>query len=1284
MKKNYFFLLLSVLLLIFSSCTIKKWDPPEWDVTLEIPVINKRVYMHELEDTTDTYIIRLDNDTLFFSMSEDIESKNVGDELKVDGKTETMDKEIGDELSMEDHQEIFTIEVGDSLKLDGRSDSFSTEIGDKLEIASRIENFSVEVGDSLKIPPQSRSFSNQLERIEVDETGNSDAIVYVLDFARSAIPGAGPIYNTPIPPIYNFPPFDTTFSVFENENIDYVVIDSGFAYIDFTNNSEIPLSSTNPNHYMILEIYSGAAPTLDDPIITHEIDHKIAAGETEQIELDLAGAQVYQDNYLRVILSTDGTGGQPIDVLETHNFYVTFRVSEMTVSEASAKLPAESIQHNDAISILDNDVQVVYAKISECFGNIKIDNYLPIDAKATIDFVELLDNTGSPLHIEFDIGQSPPSNIEELNLAGYEIVANNKAVLDSLHFSYNILTYPTTGFVQINTSQYVDCYIDFEKMWFENISGYVDQSFSKDDNFSIADDTGEIILEEALIRSGNLSIDLSGLSFSPEITIQFDEILVPPTYTQPLIITNSDFDNYNFANHKFVVTPDQLVHYHIDVQMPGQTEQITITNTDEVNATINLSEFIFEEVTGTLNNKSFEDDDAISIIDDTGEITLQYAKIKSAENSYVFFHNDFPYTMDGSVTFQELKLPSGLPYNFNFSIPSNDTYQQDLELANCTIESGKSVDSLHYSFDVTLNGTGSINYSDSVFAEFNLGEMYFEEVEGMIDKKFTKEGSISAEDSTITLQRAEIRSGNLVVDFSGIELESPTTVRLTIDEILTPPPYSVPVDIIISDNFSHFEYDFADHIIEPTADSLKLNYSAEVEIDQSISLSSSDVVTADILLSDLIFNSVTGKFNSMTIEDEKAVEVDSTGEYLLCFAEIDSCDVMVSIPEAHYTLPFGAQIEIVFEEIFDEFGDTLKIDLSCPGDTTFSFAGYSIGGDPFSTVPIDSLHYSYNVTTEATQGYETVYYEDEVRAEIEIGELLFSLIKGIIDHKQFKMDDIEEELDFADMPDSIANVMMFQNAELHLDVYNGTGFNCWLNIDMIGSNDEGDTVTIHIDEESGTIYPDQMNHIVVTEGVSEMLSIVPKRVQAISPYAIIGNGVSVGSITRQDSISGSYTLETPFKFIINDHTVQLDSLTHMEVDKDARDAIRDNLNGVTMNLTAENLLPFGSNIEINFAADSTEVWINPELVIDSFYVEPATIDPVHHTSGEVVVSNIEIELTHEHGDFSVFENPDVYVGFKMHLIGTGGEVVIIRGSDNLRVFGYVSVDVHVKEAGGEK
>ena len=990
MKKSSLFLLLCIVLLIFSSCTIKKWEPPEWDVTLEIPVINERVYMHELEDTTDTYIIRLDNDTLFFSMSEDIESKYVGDELKVDGKTETMDKEIGDEL-----------------EIDGRDESFSVNVGDKLNIDG-----------------QSRYFERALDKIEVDETGNSDSRVYVLDFARSAVPGAGEILGEPIPAIYNFPPIDTTFSVFENDNIEYVVIDSGFAYIDFTNNTDIPLSSTDSTHYMRLEIYSGAIPTLADPILTYEIDSVIVADATEHIELDLSGAQVFKDNYLRIFLSTDGTGGQQIDVLEEDNFFVTFSVSEMTVSAARAKLPQESITHNEAISIEDaaNEISLVSAIIDSCVGNIHIDNELPIDGLVTVEFTELFDTTGEPFEIIFNINASDPNNNHPFDLSGYEIYSVGKDVIDSLHFSYIVITDATEGYVEISEDMVVSTDIQFGEMKFRKVTGYLTQTFTQDDTLSLADATDKILLQEAHIRSGMMNIVLSGLSFDPQISIIFYELR--DQFNNPVHITNDDFSGYSFADHKILVGEDQIVHYHVEVDMPP-TELITVSN--------------------------------------------------------------------------------------------------------------------------------------------------------------------------------------------------------------------------------------------------------------------DDIVTADIHLSDLIFDSVYGKFGVMTLEDEKAVEVDSTGEYSLYFAEIDSCDVIVSIPEAYYTLPFSAQIEITFEEIFDEDGATLKIDLTCPGDTTFSFDGYTIGNNPSSTTPIDSLHYSYIVTTEATPGYVTVDYEDEVRAEIEMSELMFSTITGIIDHKHFEMDDIEEELDIEDLPDSISNVMTFQNAELHLNVYNGTGFNCWLNIDMIGSNDEGDTVTIHIDETSGTILPNQMNHIVVTEGVSEMLSMVPKRITALSPYAVIGNGSNVGMITKNDSISGSYTIETPFKFIINDHTVQLDSLNHIELDEDTRDAIRDNLNGVVMNITAENLLPFGTNnLEIYFAADSNEVWTNPELVIDSLYVAPATIDPIHHTSGDMVVSQIEIMLTHDHGDLSVFENPDVYAGVKMHLIGTDGEVVIIRGSDNLRIFGYVSVDVHVQDTGGEK
>jgi len=1270
MKNLSFKIFLFIVLVIFSSCTIKKFEAPEWDVELTVPLINETYYMKDIADSTEDYIIAVVNDTMEFSISQELDTTRVEDELKVDGQEKTFEEEIGDELKLEDHHETFSVDVGDSLKLDGRSDSFSTEIGDKLEVGSREDAFSVDVGDSLKIKEQSRAFSNQLERIEVEETGESYSSVGVLEFARSAVPGIGEIHNQPLPPIYSFPPIDTNFTVFENDNLEYVVIDSGYAYIEFINSTEIPLSLDDPSYYMTVEIY-GEEIIPENLILTHYIDHVIPGGATENIVLDLSDCKVYRYNFLRVNLTTDGTGSNPINVLEEDKFIVIFSVSEMTVSETSAKLPAEHIIHNDAISIEDNDVQVIYAKIDSCLGNIQIDNYLPIEALATIDFVELRDEFGEPLHVEFNINPSPPPNNYSLDLFDCEITSDSQNILDSLHFTYKIDTYPTENFVNINTTQYVDCRVEFGTMWFEEVSGYVNQAFSKDDDLSIADDTGEIILEDALIRAGNLSIELSGLDFTPEISIQFDEIKLPPDYIQPVVITNDDFVGYDFSGHKFVLAPDQLVHYHINVQMPGQSELITVDNTDKVNAVINLDQFIFEQVTGTLENKSFSDNEAISIVDEAGEISLQYAKIKSADNSYIFFHNDFPFDMEGIVTFQELKSPSGNPFTFNFSIPASSTYQKDLDLVNCTIESGKSIDSLHYSFDVTLSGTGSINYTDSVYAEFNLGEMYFDEVSGYINKSFTKEGSISAEDSTITLEEAKIRSGKLHVTLSGIALVPPDTVKITIYDILTQEGF--PVEILITNNFHSFEYDFANHRIVPVPDSLTLNYFADVKIHQDLTISSTDVVTADIELQDLIFDEVTGEFESFTFEGTDASEVDETGEFDLFYAEIDSCDVQITI-EALKDFPLEADVNIKFNEIFKDNGDTLKLTIHCPGDTLLSFAGYTIGDAPSSTTEIDSLHYSYDVVTFATDIPTTIQYEDKVKATITLGDMAFNEVVGTINNKRIDLDNIEEDFDIEDMPDSLEDVLEFQNAEFLMTINNGINVGCEINARITGTNtNTGETSMILIDHE----YLEPNAVTTIYKNVSDFLNILPDSIYADSMYVIM-NGQ--GTICKTDSVFGSYTIRTPFEFIIENHNIKMDSLEHIEIDKDARDKIENNLNLVHICLTAENKFPFGATARLCFAADSTQVWENPELVIDSLTFEPATIDTLHHVSGDKTVSHLIIDLSDAQGDFDVFTNEDAFLGVEFNIIGTDGKVVTIRGSDNMKIYGSIKVGVHIDES----
>ncbi|MCK4357837.1 MAG: hypothetical protein KAW92_03715, partial [Candidatus Cloacimonetes bacterium] len=1058
MKRHIKFVLFILILLLLTTCTIKKPQAPEWDIELAIPLINKTYYMSDFTKTTDDFIFAVVDDTMQFSISKDIETIKVGDELKVDGQTETFEKQIGDNLKIDSREESFSINVGDSLKLDERNDSFVTKIGDKLEISARQEQFSVSVGNRLEINEQSRIFERELDKIEVEETGESYASVGVLDFARSGIPGIGEIYNHPLPPIYNFPPIDTNFTIFENDNIEYVVIDSGWTYIDFTNSTEMPLSSNDPQYYMTIEVY-GEEIIPENLILTHYIDHVIHAYTSENIELNLAGCKVYRQNFLRINLTTDGTGSTPIDVLEEHIFIVILSVSEMTVSEASAKLPSEYIEHDDAISIQDEtgEVLVVSAEIDSCLGNIFVQNNLPIFAHATIHFVELLDESDNPFQILLDI---PPlsNNNYPLDFADYKITSRKQEPLDSLHFFFNVVTDSTDEFVTIDESQNIYTKIHFGKMKFKKVIGYVIQSFEYDDSFSIEDASGEIILEEAVIKSGEVCIQLAGLSFVPTITIRFDEIKKPDNNSLELIIDDFPY-TYNIVNHKIVVELDQIIQYHVIVDLP-ENELITIRSSDYTNADINLSQFIFESVTGTIN-KIFDDKGAISIQDEGDEILIESANIKNGAGQ-ITINNNLPFTADGTVTFVELYDNSNNPYSFDFSIPGNDIHQEILNLAGFSIHNGKQfLDSLHYNFDVTASGSGSINYTDSVYAEIELGEMFFEEVTGTINIEFSDDDSISVEDSTITLQSAEIRKGVIDIEISGLELNpDQTTILILFDEIFDQNDNPLELEI---DDFQHFRYDFSNHEIILDLEDQTLHYHTNVAINQSLTIAYDDTVKVDITLSDMIFESVTGKFGSFAFEDSDATEIDSTGEFTLYYAIIDSCDVTIKIKEEDYSLPFGADIEIVFDEIFKPNGDTLVLVLHCPGDTTLSFAGHSIGNHPISFNHIDSLHYSYSVITEGTDDYLQVYYDNEVKASIVIGDMVFQEVSGIIDHKRIELEDMDEEIDIGDIPDSLQDVFTFQNAELHLDLFNGIEFNCELNLHMVGYNDSGDSAVVDIE-----------------------------------------------------------------------------------------------------------------------------------------------------------------------------------------------------------------------------
>jgi len=973
-----------ILLFFVISCTIKDFKAPEFDKKITLPLMNEKYYMADLADTTNDYVIYVENDTLLFSISEDFETEYVDEEdLMIEGKTEEFDADLSDEL-MTDSQEESTI---------------------------------VEVGDDLSLAERNTLIERYMNRIEVEESGNAYADIVILEFASTAIEEpVEPIYGEIIPPFYDFEAFNQDFTLFENENFEYVVIDTGSVYITFFNNTELPLSSNlGPDYQMHFEFYTNGTAADDDGtyLFTHYIDSVIDPGETIDISIPFDGNTVYMTNYLKCFLTTDGSG-EPIDVLEDDSFEVAYAIGNMTIQEANAIIESASVNNENGISLSDDEIQISYALIDSCIGNIILENNLPF-------------------------------------------------LIDTLRLEFHELYSP------------------------------------QEDNL--------VILETGI--------------------------------------------------------------------MQGETREIP------------------------------------------------------------------------------------------------------LDLQNCFIESnsGELLDSLSFNLYAVTDppdGYSLVNQNDMVLLDITLGEMLLNQFTGFINQISEESSSIDIEAEDIQIQSALIAEGSLEINFWGIELQEASSVTILFDEIFDP-ELNEQLEIIITD-FDDYQFDLSGCTINLTEDQ-SLNYHTAVHLHQSITLTNSDIVTAEITLSELYFDYVTGRFGSFEIEEDNSTEIASTGEFNLFYADINNCELQIIIAEENYPLPFGAIIELEFPDVYDNNDQPLNLNFSCPGDTLINLAGFKLGNDADSQIIIDSLFYSYTINTEdSNDEIFTLYADQTVDASILISDIVFDKVVGILDNKSVELEDIVKDIDLADLPDSLTGLLEFQIVEMHLDIMNQTGFDCRLMMNIAASNDDAETVEITIDE---TIFAETETEIVITENINEMLNLFPTEINITDITAYIGDGITPGSIALNDSISGGYEVVSPMQFIINNHTLT-ETADAVELDDDDQDTIEDNLDSIKLTIEAVNKLPIGADLTIYLANDSTLVFDNPGLIIDSLYVLPATVSD--GLTNEPSQNQFIIELTGN--DFEVFldrEHQNVYPGIELQILGTDGDVVTIMGNDNIQIVGYLETVIHIMD-----
>jgi hypothetical protein len=142
----------------------------------------------------------------------------------------------------------------------------------------------------------------------------------------------------------------------------------------------------------------------------------------------------------------------------------------------------------------------------------------------------------------------------------------------------------------------------------------------------------------------------------------------------------------------------------------------------------------------------------------------------------------------------------------------------------------------------------------------------------------------------------------------------------------------------------------------------------------------------------------------------------------------------------------------------------------------------------------------------------------------------------------------------------------------------------------------------------------------------------------------------------------------------------------LEIDEDAQEIIRDNIQSIDLEARVENHLPFGVEVMLFFddvRGDSTlyAPGITPDLTVGPLVLEPASTGPDPQNPGyevATVATESVLSVNLEKEEIRLFENERVFQGTRITVLGTDGVMVRVRASDYLRIRANLSVGVRTK------
>ena len=412
----------------------------------------------------------------------------------------------------------------------------------------------------------------------------------------------------------------------------------------------------------------------------------------------------------------------------------------------------------------------------------------------------------------------------------------------------------------------------------------------------------DISVTNNLLLTGNILLKIPSLYYeSIDSTLKLNFLLESGSFLLNTVDLDGwslvmDFEN-QYLDYNYTITTDDT-----------EPNNISISQTDNVELDLNISEIFFSSVSGQIESQIVEQSGDINI---ESESRILSASISNGQMNLIV-DNSIGGSANVHLTVPELIRGNSILDTVLFIDSGENGFAislSDYELQPVSVDDQR----LTYNTNTTtLVETNTYYLQDSINITMNLSDLTFDAVSGYLNQDDNIQMDRIDLDNDTKIQTAQIDSGKIlftIQNFIGLEAD----VIFSIEELKQGnDPLETSFQISSSPDPFQREIDLSGYTLSVPLDSQSVNYTSTLSIpsDQLLSLTLNDSIAIDVLIDTLWFGSITG------IVDTVDVSIDTVKKEISALPEdmdgFDFANVEISIDfESGISIPVFLDLTLV-------------------------------------------------------------------------------------------------------------------------------------------------------------------------------------------------------------------------------------------------------------------------------------------------------------------------------------------------------------------------------------